>query len=283
MIIDHEYENEEVEVYNVIGEYIVIRLVGCGTFSKVYEGRVINTGERVALKILPKNKVKFDSLTIFETELDTFMKLSAHENVLRLVDAFETMDRLVIVTEFCDGGDLFGLLREKVCLNEIECKMVLKGALSGLSHIHGKHRICHRDLKLENILLTSEGRVLIGDFGLSKCYNSLLLTRCGSEEYAAPEVILGKPYEAEKSDVWGFGVIMFACLKGRLPFLRQGEIRVNSGNPLSLYAQILSKNVLIEGEFLSEECQRVLLRALERDANRRATFEELLSLPFFNS
>lgn len=263
----------------VLGAYEIIRQIGKGTFSKVYEGKSIETGEIVALKVFQKNKVKQDSVMLFENELETLMRMSDHENVLRLIDAFETEAELVIVTEYCDGGDLFGLIRERKVLTESECEFILKGLLNGLIHVHGKHRICHRDLKLENVLLNRNGRVVLGDFGLSKAYKSVLLTRCGSEEYAAPEVILGKPYEAEKVDVWSFGVILFACLKGRLPFLRHGEIRVNSRNPLSLYAQILSKNVVIDG--VSEDCKEVLKLTMERDPAKRPTFKELSGLSFF--
>jgi 5'-AMP-activated protein kinase, catalytic alpha subunit len=267
------------EIITILGNYEIIKQVGRGTFSKVYEAKSIENGERFALKVLQKEKVEHDSMILFETELDTLMRINRHENVLGLVDAFETDEQLVIVTEYCDGGDLFSLIRQRGALSEFESKYIMKGLLNGLLHVHGKHLICHRDLKLENILLTKEGRVVIGDFGLSKVYKSLLLTRCGSEEYAAPEVILGKPYEAEKVDVWSFGIILFACLKGRLPFLRQREIKVNSSNPLSLYAQILSKNVVMEG--VSEECKQVLRATLERDTAKRASFNELKRFSFF--
>ena len=274
MLCDSEFTS-----LSTLGRYEILRQIGKGTFSTVYEAKSLETGETFALKMLQKEKVKHDSLMLFENELDTLMRLSKHENVLSLVDAFETENQLVIVTEYCDGGDLFTLIRQRGALSEAECKFVLKGLLEGLLHVHGKHRICHRDLKLENILLTKEGRVVLGDFGLSKAYKSVLLTRCGSEEYAAPEVIMGKPYEAEKVDVWSFGVILFACLKGRLPFLRRGEMRVNSRNPMSLYGQILCKNVVIEG--VSEECKQVLKMTMERDPSKRINLKELKKLEFF--
>lgn len=268
---------------SVVGEYEVIRLIGRGTFSRVYESRSRESDERVALKIIKNtqsSRQQFDSVCIFETELDSLMRISSHENVLKLIDAFETADQsLVIVSEYCDSGDLFGLIRQRGRLSELECKLILRSLLRGLLHIHTKHRISHRDLKLENVLLTSDGRVVLADFGLSKAYNSVLLTRCGSEEYAAPEVIMGKPYEAEKADVWSFGVVMFACLQGRLPFLRNGSVDVNSGSPLSLYAQILGKNLSIDG--LSEDCRRVLEASLERDTRKRAVFKDLLSMAYF--
>lgn len=276
-------DSEEVNSHShVVGDYEVTHLIGKGAFSKVYEGKSLETGDRVALKIIQKEQVKFDASYVFENELDSLMRISQHENVLTLLDAFETGDQLVIVTELCEGGDLFSLLRRRRggVLDESECRHVMKGMLKGLMHVHGKHCICHRDLKLENILMSKDGEIVLGDFGLSKVYNSVLLTRCGSEEYAAPEVILGKPYEAEKVDVWSFGVILFACLKGRLPFLRHGDLRVNSGNPMSLYGQILSKSVVIEDA--SEECKQVLRMTLERDPSKRARFKDLELLPFFS-
>ena len=276
--------SEEFEYSYIIGEYEVIRLVGRGTFSNVYEARSMRTGNRHALKVLPKERIAYDSIRLFETELENMSRLSKHENVLRLHDAFETEEHFVIVTEYIDGGDLFAVIRGRGRLSEPECKYVLKAILSGLEHVHGKHRMCHRDLKLENILLSSGGRIVLADFGLSKVYKTnamALRTRCGSEEYAAPEMILGRPYDAEKSDVWSFGVIMFACMKGHLPFRRHGEIQVNSTNPLSLYTQILCKNVIFEGFDMTDEGKRVLERTLERDPNERATIRELFSMTFF--
>lgn len=264
---------------SVLDRYLIIRQVGRGSFGTVYEADSIETGAKYALKVLQKEKVNHDSLVLFENELETLMSLNRHENILTLIDAFETDEQLVIVTDFCGGGDLFTLIKRRGALSVAECKFIMKGLLNGLVHMHEKHQISHRDLKLENVLLTTEGRVVLGDFGLSKAYKSVLLTRCGSEEYAAPEIILGKAYEAEKTDVWSFGIILFACLKGRLPFLRRSGIRVNSKNPLSLYAQILNKNLVIEG--VPKECKQILERTLAKNPGDRVTFKELQDFPFF--
>ena len=153
----------------------------------------------------------------------------------------------------------------------------MKGLLEGLIHVHEKHRICHRDLKLENVLLTREGVVVLGDFGLSRAYRSVLLTRCGSEEYAAPEVILGKPYDAEKVDVWSFGVILYACLRGRLPFCK-----TPSGNSQSLYNQILGKEMDFHAMVgISDSCKKLLKMSLERNPSCRATLKQLSQCDFF--
>jgi serine/threonine protein kinase len=262
-----------------IGDYRVTRLIGRGAFSKVYAAEHCETGQRAALKLIRKDNCKFDALNLFENEMDALMRISDHDNVLKLQDAFETDDELVIVTELCEGGDLFGCLTRRNHLKEWEVRPVMRGILEGLLHIHGKHGICHRDLKLENVLLKSDGTVVLGDFGLSKPYKSVLLTRCGSEEYAAPEVILGKPYEAEKVDVWSFGVILYTCLRGSLPFLRKPN-----GNTHSLYTQILNKDILIGSggpNGVSDSCASVLKMSLARNPACRATLRQLLASDFF--
>lgn len=262
------------------GEYEVIRMIGRGAFSKVYEGRALGSGLSVALKFINKiTDVGYCPKDIFDAELKALASIGDHVNILKLIDAFETLDHWVMVSEYCSGGDLYnkiegGLLQ----MTEGECRSILKQVISGLEHMH-RHFVCHRDLKLENILFTDSGKVVIADLGLARSYYSLRLTRCGSEEYAAPEIVLGEAYDPEKVDVWSFGVVMYACLKGKLPFLRTKDIRVNSGNPLSLYSQILSKTIDLPD--MSDECRDLIKAALEKDPKNRPTFKELAKFPFF--
>ena len=266
---------------STIGEYNIEGMIGKGTFSKVYLGQSIRTGQLVALKVLQKQSLTFDSMALFERELKSLTKITKHKNVLAIYDAFETDEMFVIVTEWCDGGDLLTLIKERGPLSEPECKFLMKGLLYGLVHIHERHRLAHRDLKLENVFMTRSGRVVLGDFGLSKEYTTQLWTRCGSEEYAAPEKLLGRaPYVAEKVDVWSFGVIFYACMKAKLPFTRNNKISVNSENPLSLYNQILHKPIEIQG--VSAECREIISRTLERDSAKRAGLRELLNMKFFD-
>lgn len=279
MLTEAEEKSEDL---SMAGKYRIKRLIGKGTFSKVYLGQSVRTGQFAALKVLQKQSLTFDSMSLFERELESLTRITRHPNVLAILDAFETDEMFVIVTEWCDGGDLLTLIRERGPLSEPECKFIMTGLLRGLLHIHERHRLAHRDLKLENVFMTRGGRVVLGDFGLSKQYTSpQLTTRCGSEEYAAPEKLTGRTsYVAEKVDVWSFGVIFYACLKARLPFTRHNKISVNSANPLSLYNQILFKTIEIQG--VSVECREIISRTLERDPSKRASLRELSSLKFFN-
>ena len=267
--------------FSMVGDYRIKQMIGKGTFSKVYLGQSKETGQLAALKVIQKHSLTFDSMSLFERELQSLTRVTRHKNVLTIFDAFETDEMFVIVTEWCDGGDLLSMIRQTGPLSECECKFIMKGLLQGLLHIHERHCLAHRDLKLENVFMTRSGRVVLGDFGLSKEYNSLLWTRCGSEEYAAPEKLLGRsPYVAEKVDVWSFGVIFYACIKAKLPFTRSSKISVNSDNPLSLYNQILYKTIEIQG--VSEECRQVLLKTLEKDPSKRANLREVFNMPFFH-
>ncbi|KAG0143662.1 hypothetical protein CROQUDRAFT_48471 [Cronartium quercuum f. sp. fusiforme G11] len=165
-----------------------------------------------------------------------------HPLLVGLLSAFETTDttHTVIVLEHVQGGELFDLVSKCHSLFTDE---FLRRAIDELQNAVGwmhKLGLVHRDLKLENILLTTplfinsstelppktEPMIKITDFGLSRFIDfssPLLTTRCGSEEYAAPELILGKQYDGRRTDVWALGVVIYALIIGKLPF--EGDSR----------------------------------------------------------
>lgn len=144
--------------------------------------------------------------------------------------------------------------------------------LSGIDYLH-KLRICHWDLKPENLLLTSNGLVKIVDFGLSNIYakNNLLKTACGSPCYAAPEMIAGRQYQGLKADLWSLGVILYAMVCGYLPF--------EDKNTNNLYWKIMNGEYSIPS-FISEESADLLWNILEIDPKKRFTLEEIRSHKF---
>jgi serine/threonine protein kinase len=135
----------------------------------------------------------------------------------------ETLTDVIIVFELMEGGDLYKYLckQPEHRVSEEDARHIMHQVLAGVAHAHNQ-RICHRDLKLENILLKDDTLdvVKIADFGLSDFYRpgSTLRTSCGSLSYLAPEVFKSVPSAGPPIDVWGLGVILFALLCGRLPF-----------------------------------------------------------------
>merc|ERR1711871_282242 len=151
-----------------------------------------------------------------------------HQNIIRLESHIDSPAHVVLVFELMEGGDLQKYLLsrremfEKMALTENEARPMFRQILSAISYAHNQH-ICHRDLKLENILLKGQGdlsQVKIADFGLSDFYRpgAMMKSNCGTLSLLAPEVFRGTSNAGPPLDVWSLGVILFAVLCGRLPF-----------------------------------------------------------------
>ena len=151
------------------------------------------------------------------------MKRARHENIVRLYESFEIDSHIVYVMEVCGGGDLLTFVRRRRKLNEDQAKFIFRQIINGLKYVHSKG-VLHRDIKLDNILLTSEGDVKICDFGVSKIVqnkNLVMEDQCGTPAYIAPEVFSGKGYKGFQSDIWSAGVVLYAMLLGTVPFKAQ--------------------------------------------------------------
>ena len=220
---NEEQENEkelETKEYK-IGNYIVKHTLGQGTFGKVKLGLYLPYEEKVAIKILEKNRIveKDDEIRV-KREFDMLAKFN-HPNVILVAEIFESEDSFYSVMEYCEGGELFNYIVKKTRLSEEESSFFFYQLINGLEYIHSLG-IVHRDLKPENLLLTNEHLLKIIDFGLSNYFKEnqdpLLSTPCGSPCYASPEMVAGKKYDGFKIDVWSCGIILYAMLCGYLPF-----------------------------------------------------------------
>ena len=194
------------------------------------------TGEKVAIKILDKEKIFQNSeKSRFERKIQ-IMKKMFHKNIVHLYNVIENFKEIFLVMEYISGQELFDYITNKKRLNELESCKFYQQIISGIEYL-SKTRVAHRDLKPENLLLDSQKTIKIVDFGLSNTYyeNELLSTACGSPCYAAPEILQGKKYKGVEVDIWSSGIILYAMLCGYLPF-------EDKNNP-NLYKKI------IKGEF----------------------------------
>ena len=206
---------------NIIEDYIIKETLGKGTFSVVKLGEHVETKQKVAIKILDKEKIKTkEDLVRIQREIKILSMLE-HPNIIKTYKISETPKKYYIIMEYCEGGELFDYIVEKERLDESEASIFFYQLINALEYIHSKG-IAHRDLKPENLLLSQKKKsIKIIDFGLSNFFengNNCLETPCGSPSYASPEIIKGEMYDGFKIDVWASGIILFAMLCGYLPF-----------------------------------------------------------------
>ena len=202
-----------------IGPYYLGKTLGTGSFGKVKLGEHEKFGQKVAIKILNKKKIHFLNMNNKVKREIKLLKIFVHPHIIRLFEIIYTKSDIFMVTEYIDGGELFEYVVENGRLSEGESRKFFQQMVSGVDYCH-KKMVVHRDLKLENLLLDSHLNIKIADFGLSNIIQdgNFLGTSCGSPNYAAPEVINGKPYLGPETDIWSCGIILYALLCGTLPF-----------------------------------------------------------------
>ena len=190
--------------------------IGTGAFGTVRLCVHKATRQTRACTILKKAQQDLKSL---QEEVEILSKLS-HPNIMQLYEVYNDKTNFYIVTEFCQGGDLFDAISKKGNFNENEASKIMKQVLSAITYSH-QNNIVHRDLKPENILLDDKGSDLtikIIDWGCAKSFkkNEKMTNADGTPYYIAPEVLEGN-YD-EKCDVWSCGVILYIMLCGYPPF-----------------------------------------------------------------
>ncbi|XP_075239067.1 maternal embryonic leucine zipper kinase-like [Convolutriloba macropyga] len=258
------------EDYSELLEFYSLKeTIGSGGFAKVKLGIHLLTREKVAIKIVDKNSIGKDLPRVL-LEIEALKNL-VHHNIARLIEVFDTPNKLFIVLEYCGGGELFDHIVNKDRLDEWEATFFFRQILCAVYYIHGRG-YCHRDLKPENILLDADKTIKLIDFGLCAFPNPGLTTPldtcCGSPAYAAPELISGKPYLGNEADIWSLGILLYALLCGFLPF--------EDDNVSRLYEKI-KLGVYEEPEWLPMGARKLIKQCLTTDPKERITIEELIT------
>lgn len=197
----------------------IIKKLGQGTYGKVQLGINKETGQEVAIKTIKKAKIETEADLVRIRREIQIMSSVQHPNIIHIYEVFENREKMVLVMEYAAGGELYDFLSEKKVLAEEEARRIFRQIATAVYYCH-KHKICHRDLKLENILLDEHGSAKIADFGLSNVFNEqrLLNTFCGSPLYASPEIVKGTPYHGPEVDCWSLGVLLYTLVYGAMPF-----------------------------------------------------------------
>jgi len=216
--------------YSNLSDYYELKEpLGKGKFGLVRAAIHKQTGTRVAVKVIKKAKLTIEDLDLAKREIE-ILKVCQHPNIIKLLDTFENPDYIYIVMELLQGGDLYEYLNKRdFIVNEARARSIIHPLATALFYLHS-YGIVHRDIKLDNILMTddtAESDVKLVDFGLSKMIgpNENCTEPFGTFGYAAPEVLQGKPYN-KAVDIWGLGVVLFILLVGHAPFEEESEERL---------------------------------------------------------
>ncbi|KAE8914694.1 Serine/threonine-protein kinase [Phytophthora fragariae] len=243
-----------------LADFQLLSVIGQGAFGKVLLVRHSTTGKVHAMKIISKQFViDMDSVHYMKTERDVMTKIR-HPFVIGLNYAFQTESKVYLVMEYQSGGELFSYLKEEGTFTEDAVRFYLAEMILALEHLHA-HGIIHRDLKPENVLISAEGHIKLTDFGLAKEYvdGQELLTVCGTKEYMAPEMLLGKGYDSAV-DWWSLGALAYEMLTGNPPF--------RSKNAADLQKKIISAKAQLP-RWLSGEAHSLIKSLLERNVSKR--------------
>jgi len=265
-------ENKE----DYAGPYRLLETLGKGGLATVKVGLEFESGTRVAVKIVDKEKLSNPREQVSMAREITIMKLLKHKNILRLYDIYENPEKLFLILDLYEGGDLYGHLTTNGALRPEDALPLFKQIIKGVEYCHS-HLIVHRDLKPENLLLSADKKnLVISDFGLStgmQGSRNLLKTRCGTVHYISPEVAKGDPYVGMASDIWSIGIIVYAMVTATLPFDGPSSVAV------------LKK--IVRGEFhmpptLPPELQDLIRKMLNVDPKERITIPHIKLHPWYS-
>ncbi|KAH9810545.1 hypothetical protein DFH28DRAFT_902751 [Melampsora americana] len=285
-----------------LGEYSLGKTLGAGSMGKVKLAISSITGEKIAIKIIPRHtsltaaqqqvekskelkddgvnatthlekaKIKDLSKEVRTIREASIVLLLHHPYVCGMKSMLVYPHHYYMLFEYVNGGQMLDYIISHGRLRERAARKFARQMGSALEYCHA-NSIVHRDLKIENILISKTGNIKIIDFGLSNLFspNSNLQTFCGSLYFAAPELLNAKVYIGPEVDVWSFGIVLFVLVCGKVPFDDQSMP--------ALHAKIKRGHVDYP-TWLSSECKHILSRMLVTNPQNRASLSEVLSHPW---
>ncbi|WOK91496.1 CBL-interacting protein kinase 19-like [Canna indica] len=259
----------------LLGRFEVGKLLGAGTFAKVYVARNVQNDELVAIKVLDKEAILKGGLVAHIKREIAILRRVRHPYIVELFEVMATKTKIYFVMEYVRGGELFSRV-SKGRLLEDTGRRYFQQLISAVAFCHARG-VFHRDLKPENLLVDENGDLKVSDFGLSAVAeqmrgDGLFHTFCGTPAYVAPEVLSQRGYDGAKVDIWSCGVILFVLMAGHLPFYDRSIV--------AMYRKIY-KGVFRCPRWFSEGLVDLLHRLLDVNPQTRITIPEIMQNPWF--
>uniref|UniRef100_A0A8B9V0L3 Ribosomal protein S6 kinase n=1 Tax=Anas zonorhyncha TaxID=75864 RepID=A0A8B9V0L3_9AVES len=275
-----------------IENFELLKVLGTGAYGKVFLVRKVSghdAGKLYAMKVLKKATIvqKAKTTEHTRTERQVLEHIRQSPFLVTLHYAFQTDTKLHLILDYINGGELFTHLSQRERFSENEVQIYIGEIVLALEHLH-KLGIIYRDIKLENILLDSDGHVVLTDFGLSKEFltdeNERAYSFCGTIEYMAPDIVRGGDTGHDKAvDWWSVGVLMYELLTGASPFTVDGE----KNSQAEISRRILKSEPPYPQE-MSALSKDIIQRLLMKDPKKRlgcgpTDADEIKQHPFFQN
>ncbi|XP_057778745.1 phosphoenolpyruvate carboxylase kinase 2-like [Salvia miltiorrhiza] len=261
-------------------DYHLHEELGRGRFGVVHRCYSPISSSSFACKSIAKRALSSDPTDrrCLDVEPKILRLLSACPHVLRLHAVYDNDDYLHLVTDLCDGGDLYDRLASGCRFSERDAAAVLRQLMSAVASCH-RAGVAHRDIKPDNILFDSRGRLQLADFGSAEVFGGgatppEMSGVVGTPYYVAPEVLLGGNYD-EKVDVWSAGVILYMMLAGVPPFYGDG--------PAETFEAVVRERLRFPTKIfrsVSPEVKDLLRKMICRDVYRRFSADQVLRHPW---
>ena len=260
--------------------YIQLELIGIGSKgNKVYKIKNKQTKKIFAMKKIVADMNDEKEYLQYQNEISVFKQLK-HINLIRYSTSFRYKDKLYIVMEYGELGDLSKIVKyyidNKKKIPEHKIWYYFIQLCRGINYMH-THKIIHRDIKLQNIFLNSEKIIKLGDFGISKVLqntNDFCKTPLGTPYFLSPEICLGKEYNY-KSDIWMLGCSLYELITLKKPFY---------GNNISeLINNILKKEIQINDNFYTDFLKNLCIKLLQKNPDKRPFIWDILNYDFIKN
>ncbi|XP_069711873.1 serine/threonine-protein kinase Nek1 isoform X4 [Phaenicophaeus curvirostris] len=255
-------------------KYIKVRKIGEGSFGKAFLVKAKENGQQYVIKEINISKMSNKEREESRREVAVLANMK-HPNIVLYRESFEENGCLYIVMDYCEGGDLFKRINAQkgILFSEDQILDWFVQICLALKHIHDR-KILHRDIKSQNIFLTKDGTIQLGDFGIARVLNStaeLARTCIGTPYYLSPEICQNKPYN-NKSDIWALGCVLYEMCTLKHAF--------EAGNMKNLVLKIISGPFPPVSTHYSYDLRNLLSQLFKRNPRNRPSVNSILEKNF---